>query len=631
MLTPFFQGLFRLFWASLLVCSLPGFAADLPAIGGAAADHVISREVFRDPSGQMALQQVQSAKFDSVPDIFAGGYTLGAIWMRLVVRPAAEGGPLDLRILPTYLNEVVLYEPSSEAAGSWRSSTTGNRLPWSNRPLASIALGFTIHPVEQTVYYLRLHTATSSILKVEALVPAESKRREMMEVLWQGLYLSIILGICLWVLQNYWPSRERIILIFLGVYAIYLLYLSVIMGHLAPALPRADWLAELTSWLVVLLTFGNFWFHRAFLRLFDIPPVSSWVMNGLVGGGVLAAGMLLAGQAGHALQLANLLGLISAPTMFLVAMSTRRDAPPGRWTVRIFYGILCVALMAFFLPTLGMVSANNRVVYGALLHGLVTALLFGTLLYRRARQLVQDKMDVQRSNERLMFELDREKHKLDEQSRFTAMLSHELKNPLAVIRLNVDVMHKNASSSGKPMQRIDQALETIDDLVERCVLTDQMEQGKALTRQVPVDLRSLLIHWQNPRLGLTQVRMVCEDDLKPVICDPQLLAVAVNNLMDNARKYSPVASVIDVDLRATSSDDGQLGVRLEVANTPGRAGYPDAKHVFDKYYRSPSASIIQGTGLGLYLTKSIVEQLGGFVQYLPQADRIVFRIWLPSS
>ena len=70
-------------------------------------------------------------------------------------------------------------------------------------------------------------------------------------------------------------------------------------------------------------------------------------------------------------------------------------------------------------------------------------------------------------------------------------------------------------------------------------------------------------------------------------------------------------------------------VRLELNNLPGKAGWPDAAQVFDKYYRAPQAQRQSGTGLGLYLVKNLTQALGGEIAYEPDAAVVRFVLTLP--
>ena len=70
-------------------------------------------------------------------------------------------------------------------------------------------------------------------------------------------------------------------------------------------------------------------------------------------------------------------------------------------------------------------------------------------------------------------------------------------------------------------------------------------------------------------------------------------------------------------------------VQFAVSNVKGAAGHPDPAKVFERYYRSPAASGISGTGLGLWLSQQLAERLGTKIQLTLEADRVVF--WFTLS
>lgn len=620
-----FAFLFRML-ACITICYATTTLADQPE-----GDHVLSRDIYRDATGRTSLSEIINAPFTPSQEIFAGGYTSDVVWMRLLVQPALYGGPQVLRILPAYLNEITLYEPDDNQPGGWRASTTGNGTPWRTRPMATISLGFPINPATPTTYYLRLRTDSNSMLQVQALTVNEASRSEVVDMLWQGLYLALILGVAFWAIHDYWQTRDRIIRIFIGVYLVFPLYILAILGYLSPLLPEADWIPLVTSWSVTLLTLATLLFHRNLLLLFDVGQTARWLLNSLICIELIANTLLLAGHASAALALNSLVGLLAAPVLFIVALAARTEAAPGRKQLRLYYGLLCAALASFFAPVLGLSSLSAPALYGALFQGVVSALLFGSLLHARARQLVAQQLAAQQQLKLSAYELERHKHQLAEQGRFTAMLTHEIRNPLAAIRLNVDTLQQTTPPAQKHLQRIDRALHDINTLVDRCALSDHMEQGHYEVRLASIDVAWLIADWQAQHPEISRLRVIGDSGPVPVTSDPQLLAVAIANLLDNAIKYSPPDTPVEVSVRVTPAADGTENLCLDIANQPGPAGFPDGERAFEKYHRGPATSRHAGSGLGLYLVKGITEQLGGRITCLSQPDRIVFHLCLPLN
>jgi len=117
--------------------------------------------------------------------------------------------------------------------------------------------------------------------------------------------------------------------------------------------------------------------------------------------------------------------------------------------------------------------------------------------------------------------------------------------------------------------------------------------------------------------------------------EPDHLQVMVSNLLDNALGYSPPGSTVHVTLQeACATNIRPHHLALTVRNAPGKAGLPDAQRVFDKYYRAEGAHLRTGSGLGLYLVKSLAEQANGGIAHrvdtapdgTPEA---VFELWVP--
>ena len=109
-----------------------------------------------------------------------------------------------------------------------------------------------------------------------------------------------------------------------------------------------------------------------------------------------------------------------------------------------------------------------------------------------------------------------------------------------------------------------------------------------------------------------------------------MLSIALGNLLDNACKYGASQSRIRVTLTPFVQND-QPGWLWRVDNEAGSAGLPDTERLFEKYYRSPQARRLSGSGLGLFLVKGLLDLMQGTIHYEPQDDHAVFSVWLPEK
>ncbi len=212
---------------------------------------------------------------------------------------------------------------------------------------------------------------------------------------------------------------------------------------------------------------------------------------------------------------------------------------------------------------------------------------------------------------------------VDEQHQFMDMLTHELKTPISVVTLTLGQITLQEPQK----RRTEQALDDMNNIVERCQQLDQFEHQK-LTMQVqrcrlPEILSQLQAHSPAPeRLVITA------ESLPDIESDPQLLGIVVGNLFNNALKYSPPLSVITIRAEALTVA-GRTGIQISVQNVPGAAGWPDPEKIFHKYYRSPGAKKQTGSGLGLYLVHSFSALLGAQVRYDVAQEQARFTLWLP--
>jgi signal transduction histidine kinase len=121
---------------------------------------------------------------------------------------------------------------------------------------------------------------------------------------------------------------------------------------------------------------------------------------------------------------------------------------------------------------------------------------------------------------------------------------------------------------------------------------------------------------------------------KPVVMytDSQLLAVVLHNLFDNALKYSPKGSEVTVSLQAhPSPEQSEALVEIVVRNALSPMSKPDARNIFDKYYRGVGSLGVSGSGLGLYLVRQLTGLLGGTIACKTQDEHIAFILRLPMG
>lgn len=221
------------------------------------------------------------------------------------------------------------------------------------------------------------------------------------------------------------------------------------------------------------------------------------------------------------------------------------------------------------------------------------------------------------------------------QRRFIHEASHELRNPLAVIRANVDVAladpDLDAVSLHEAVVVVQRAIERISQLIDDLLV--YADRGAPVHEHVPVDLASLAAtgaaEFRAPaeRRGLT-VTASATDGLW-VLGDESSLRRALANLLANAVRLAPEGSEIAVEA-------GRSGDWVWLAVDDAGPGIPEAEreHVFQRFWRGDEASArAEGrSGLGLAIVRQIVEAHRGAVKVLAsERGGTTFVLWLPAT
>lgn len=202
---------------------------------------------------------------------------------------------------------------------------------------------------------------------------------------------------------------------------------------------------------------------------------------------------------------------------------------------------------------------------------------------------------------------------------FLSVAAHELKTPVTSLRIFAQLLLRDARrGQWSAPERVERALKAIESqtgkmgqLVERLLDTTQIEAGRLRIDPVPIDLV--------PFVGAIVARQELSADhalifeapehLEAVV-DPIRFEQVVTNLLDNAVKFSPNGGPVTVELGRT--EDG--GVRLSVTDR-GVGIPPDQRAaVFDRLHQAHGERHLSGLGLGLYVTREIVESHGGCVR-----------------
>jgi two-component system sensor histidine kinase SenX3 len=217
--------------------------------------------------------------------------------------------------------------------------------------------------------------------------------------------------------------------------------------------------------------------------------------------------------------------------------------------------------------------------------------------------------------------LIREIRRNEQHDAFINAVTHELKTPLASIRLYLETLKKRDLDEKKRQEFYDVMLADSDRLlqtVEQVLRAGQSGQRRRKLNLRKVDVGELVTECVN----LTRVRHNLAADAvtftesvngeRPQVkADAEELRVAISNLLDNAVKYS--VKGVQISVEVATLDAKKVAVRIEDKGI----GIPAAqlKRIFKRFYRVPGRVMarFKGTGLGLFIVSSVVERHGGKV------------------
>ncbi len=213
------------------------------------------------------------------------------------------------------------------------------------------------------------------------------------------------------------------------------------------------------------------------------------------------------------------------------------------------------------------------------------------------------------------------------QRTFIADAAHELRSPLAALKLQLQGAERDGSlkGEGETIARIEARLNRIIRLVQQ-LLALAREDAEPSALLAPVPLRrlaeqavgdfSLIAEAKSIDLGLELTAAAGEEDLFEVRGDPNGLSVLLNNLVDNAIRYTPQGGRVDLILR-------RIGPRIdfEVRDTGPGIAQAELARVCDRFYRGEGAAG-EGSGLGLAIASRIASRHGAQLSLCNNADGI---------
>jgi len=595
-------------------------------------DLIVDRAYYKDSTAEHTIQSIQQQAFTPYEGpLFAGNHSR-PLWLKLTLAPAPAERKQAwvLMFQPNFLHYAEVWWKGGN--GQWQRAETGSRLAYNQRDIKALTPIVALEPSLQTrsTVYVRVQSPTTP-LHVQVISQQNSMEFDALLSLVSGGFIGIGLALTIFSALLYVNTRDRLWGFDAICNVVGILVLSLQMG-LASRLLFPD--SE--NFVNTLLLYANVGYlflatilHRLVFSLFALPRWIYAFNTTILFAFPLLVGLIFIGHGDSAMAINNFLITTSACWGVLIAIKARHPDRFALWVFRASYLGLVSYFVWWGIPMVFQQQTGNlATLYPSLPASLFSMFLLMLILWRNTQMKMEDAQRLALQKRDAERDLQESQRRHEETQGFLGMVLHEVKNPLSSIRMIVANLENTLPDAdaqvSQRLQRVHGLVDDIDDVLERGVEIDSLEQGALVAEKALVNVTAWVQEFAAAHAAVARLHITAPDALLAQV-DTHLLSMMLRNLVDNAVKYAPEGSPILVQLNANAQ-----GWQLSVRSRVGAVGFPDADQIFNKYYRSPLAMRRSGLGLGLYWVRGAARQLGGDATYARDQEWVVFTLWLPN-
>jgi signal transduction histidine kinase len=624
------RTIFSSFATALLLCS------SLQASAVESGQQIWGKlEVLVDASQSKSVEDVTKSTFKPFDSNEKLPFSESFVWLRVTPQNVEKEQTLFLKILPALIHDVTVYVPTAMNLSGWDIQSYTTEQLTKPIPIGSTALSQDIYVRVNSTLDLRIFP----VIDIKENVDLLQRTSETYIVsLLTILSLASLLTLARLVLG--FNSFSLVLFTFLGC----ITTVAFVGSDLLNLIVASD-IGFKSEIFPVALTGAAFSFVGLWLLLANnLFNGGIWIKASLVY--LLIFGMIFVGSFFDGnkavLILENIKNYFSAiliVSLFLQALKSRHLlAKASEKLTLIFLIVFAIVPLPsagnFYRPFVEAFNSGNLdpSSFLFLLRPLLTLMLltlaawsFEKLRSERISSL-RTELNITKSN------LESESSRLDLQKKFTAMLTHELKNPLMASQMALGSIRDRLGDEDPSIPRVNSihhSLQEIDTIIERCAEIDKYEQGyiPLVMESFPLGDLVCLMKASHPSERIyTIVRGTDENFV--FRSDIYYIKSILNNLLTNALKYSVAESLVELKVEyKTSTFTSEL--QFSVSNEVNEDVKLDPSRVFERYYRSESAKNQSGAGLGLWLAQSMAHALGSHIQLTTDKQCVRFEFSIP--
>jgi len=585
--------------------------------------------VLHDPSRALGVEAIAQLYRDSAPPVepsFNRGFTSDAVWVAFELSRHDETSPTEWWFeveQPLFMN-VELYEQQADGRLAQIPGRLSSNLRHHAFDYRVPVFGLKLTHSRSNTYFLRVITQTSMSAELTVWRPeAFVKHHANVRFIWGGVY-----------------GASLLIVLFYGVWSLWLwdrlhfVYMLYVLSNLMASFFSAAWPRQFFPGLgeESFLTWTGLWISMsvpisAFFT-FEILKFRSelkWIPLCVKGLSVIffliSMALILSGRYSTAMPIIQFYALNLI--LFSAGLAAWR-AIKGDRSAQFFlmaFGVFYIGVAWRFLKNIGWVEpnfwSNNAYQIGTFLH----MLIMSVSVFAAYSRLRKDKQQAE-------YQLEAESRLRQEQATFLGMVSHEFRTPLSIIASTCDNLLIESGLSDQIRTRVEKIIRAnkrLIALMEEYLSYERLVADSASQLHKTFDLSQLtqrIVMDVNDQEGpIVQLRTT-----GPVMMlgDPELMGVALRNLIVNARRHSPEPEAVKLRIERQAQE-----VIVTVTDQGPGIEPSEREKIFEKFFRGRNALSKPGAGMGLYLVKSIVEQHQGLVQQrnlVPQGCEFVIRL-----
>lgn len=660
---------FKLILLILILTSSNHASANSPYQTKAPSSLASIAETLEDPSGKLTIHDVTSPEKSKAFSAWGSenninyGFTSSAHWIRIPISNlAGEDSSKVLEIPYAQISEISFFAPNSNPI------VTGNLYPVKTRPFFHRFYAFPIQTtLESRYFYIRV--ASSYALTVPIMLWQEDAfyAHQQKTLMVQFLYYGGLLTLLIYNIFLFISLKNRQFLyyaLFAGLFG-----MGMLAGNgygrllLWPDLAKFDDISQ--TFLLSLTSAMGATFTSAFLdtrnqlpRIHRLLKISALLFI------VVAAFLVVSISIELPTKIAfEIFALNAVLTFFLIVLAGIKSIKLGYKPARFFslaWGMLFIGAVVATLRAFGIITSNTITEYVLQISSSIEMLIFSLALaamiaeekiQREAAQqraliaenkLVKTLQSTEKDLKKLIAErtkeleisLAHEKALRNQYVRFSALIAHEFRNPLSIIQSQLSLIRKEDQ---KGTNQIEKRSNIILDTTNRlaAMFDGWLDQGRVQNALSNLNITNIkLMPWLEGLIKKYSVasnqldfEIKLNSEIKSIEADTELLQSALNNLIDNAVKYSPAGSTITIE---TLQKPGYVGIAV-IDHGIGIAPKHQEK-VFDEYFRVSPEGTTTGIGLGLALVKEIAKAHKGYIDLKSKINQgSTFTIWIPST